>query len=135
MDILYRALARRFGDFDVELPGLHDDIDGVRALTAARGARRSVPARPNLTRQRGHVHEGVGLRRARSSREGAGGRVAGSPRRTSRSTSRAVAANPANGEGFETVEMQFLADVRLICPVCRGKRFQGATCSPSSAPA
>ena len=29
----------------------------------------------------------------------------------------------ARGEGFETVEMQFLADVALPCPVCRGKRF------------
>ncbi|HYQ16843.1 MAG TPA: excinuclease ABC subunit A, partial [Polyangiaceae bacterium] len=29
-----------------------------------------------------------------------------------------------SGEGFETVEMQFLADVRLSCPVCRGMRFK-----------
>jgi len=29
-----------------------------------------------------------------------------------------------SGEGFETVEMQFLADVRLSCPVCRGLRFK-----------
>ncbi len=28
------------------------------------------------------------------------------------------------GEGFETVEMQFLADVAILCPVCRGRRFQ-----------
>src|SRR6185295_17270784 len=28
------------------------------------------------------------------------------------------------GEGFETVEMQFLADVRLSCPSCHGKRFK-----------
>ena len=25
------------------------------------------------------------------------------------------------GEGYETVEMQFLADVRLVCPTCRGR--------------
>src|SRR5690606_33688026 len=29
-----------------------------------------------------------------------------------------------SGEGAETVEMQFLADVRLVCPVCRGRRFK-----------
>ncbi len=29
-----------------------------------------------------------------------------------------------SGEGFETVEMQFLADVRLVCPACRGRRFK-----------
>ena len=28
------------------------------------------------------------------------------------------------GEGEETVEMQFLADVKLICEDCRGKRFK-----------
>ncbi|CAN5431416.1 hypothetical protein BH09MYX1_BH09MYX1_20110 [soil metagenome] len=28
------------------------------------------------------------------------------------------------GEGYETVEMQFLADVQLLCPVCRGQRFK-----------
>ncbi|MGZ6029605.1 MAG: excinuclease ABC subunit UvrA, partial [Myxococcaceae bacterium] len=29
-----------------------------------------------------------------------------------------------SGEGSETVEMQFLADVALICPGCRGRRFK-----------
>jgi excinuclease ABC subunit A len=28
------------------------------------------------------------------------------------------------GEGSETIEMQFLADVSLTCPSCRGKRFR-----------
>ena len=27
------------------------------------------------------------------------------------------------GEGYETVEMQFLADVSFVCPSCQGKRF------------
>jgi excinuclease ABC subunit A len=29
-----------------------------------------------------------------------------------------------DGEGFEKVEMQFLSDVYITCPVCRGKRFK-----------
>lgn len=29
------------------------------------------------------------------------------------------------GEGAETVEMQFLSDVRLSCPECQGRRFTG----------
>jgi excinuclease ABC subunit A len=28
------------------------------------------------------------------------------------------------GEGFEKIEMQFLSDVYLACPVCRGRRFK-----------
>jgi excinuclease ABC subunit A len=34
-----------------------------------------------------------------------------------------------SGEGYETVEMQFLADVRLVCPVCMGRRFKPETLS------
>jgi len=29
-----------------------------------------------------------------------------------------------DGEGFEKVEMQFLSDVYITCPVCKGKRFK-----------
>src|SRR6186713_1877351 len=32
VDVLYRALARRLGDLDVELPGAHDGIDGAEAV-------------------------------------------------------------------------------------------------------
>src|SRR5690606_19185001 len=34
-----------------------------------------------------------------------------------------------SGEGFETVEMQFLADVALICPECGGRRFKSEVLS------
>ena len=29
-----------------------------------------------------------------------------------------------SGEGYETVEMQFLADVAIRCPMCKGRRFK-----------
>jgi excinuclease ABC subunit A len=29
-----------------------------------------------------------------------------------------------DGEGFEKIEMQFLSDVYITCPVCKGKRFK-----------
>jgi excinuclease ABC subunit A len=37
-----------------------------------------------------------------------------------------------SGEGYETVEMQFLADVMLLCPVCQGKRFNTDVLSVTS---
>ena len=46
------------------------------------------------------------------------------PPRTSRSTCPRGRCEECSGEGYETVEMQFLADVQLLCPVCQGKRFK-----------
>jgi excinuclease ABC subunit A len=31
---------------------------------------------------------------------------------------------PCQGEGYITIQMQFMADVRLVCEHCKGKRFQ-----------
>ena len=123
---LYRARrARAAATRDVEAPG--------RARRASTGPRRSrrvalvdqSPLGRTVARQRGDLHEGVGpapraLRRASPRRR----RARAHRRRTSRSTSRAGRCEACSGEGYETVEMQFLADVALRCPVCRGRRFK-----------
>ena len=44
---------------------------------------------------------------------------------TSRSTCEGGRCEACKGEGSETVEMQFLADVSFGCPECGGKRFVG----------
>jgi excinuclease ABC subunit A len=122
VDVLYRALARHFDDFDEEAPGSHRELRGATALRrvalvdqaplgrTSRGNPatytkswdfiRSKYAEQPLARARG-------LSAAHFSFNVAGGRC-----------------DACSGEGFETVEMQFLADVRLLCPVCRGRRFK-----------
>ena len=122
-DVLYRAVARALGDMSVDRPGAHDALEGVGGARARR-ARRPVAARAHRARQPGDVHEGVGPR-PRALRRGAGGDAARAHgRRTSRSTCRRGRCEACSGEGYETVEMQFLADVQLLCPVCQGKRFK-----------
>ena len=122
VDVLYRALARRLGDLDVEPAGEHTAIDGaeaVRSITLVDQLPLGRTSRGNAatytkawdTIRALYAKEPEAI--AHSLGPGAfsfnveGGRC-----------------ESCNGEGYETVEMQFLADVRLVCPSCRGKRFQ-----------
>ncbi|HVJ20277.1 MAG TPA: excinuclease ABC subunit UvrA [Polyangiaceae bacterium] len=122
VDVLYRALARHFGDFDCEPAGVHDRIAGLEALkkvtlvdqsplgrTSRGNAATYTKAWDTIRNLYAREPEAVlrGLSPSDFSFNVEGGRC-----------------EACSGEGFETVEMQFLADVRLICPVCRGQRFQ-----------
>jgi excinuclease ABC subunit A len=122
VDVLYRALARRLGDLDVEPPGAHDGVDGadgVKSVTLVDQLPLGRTSRGNAatytkawdTIRALYAKEPEAVARALGpaafSFNVAGGRC-----------------ESCNGEGYETVEMQFLADVRLVCPSCRGKRFQ-----------
>ena len=122
VDVLYRALARRLGDLDVELPGAHDAIDGAEAVKSVT----LVDQLPLGRTSRGNAAtytKAWDTIRALYARE---------PEAVAHSLGPAAFSfnveggrcESCNGEGYETVEMQFLADVRLICPSCRGKRFQ-----------
>ena len=98
-------------------------IEGTSGIARV-AARRSIAARPHLARQPGDVHEAWDRIRALFAAAPEARRARPHARRTSRSTSPLGRCEACSGEGYETVEMQFLADVALICPVCRGKRFK-----------
>ncbi len=122
VDVVYRALARRLGELDLELPGEHERIDGaelVKRVTLVDQAPLGRTSRGNAAtytktwdvirnlyaRQPAAVARGLSAGDFSFNVEG--GRC-----------------DACAGEGYETVEMQFLADVRLLCPVCKGKRFK-----------
>ena len=121
-DVLYRSLAKARGYRDIETPGAHLKIEGTAGIlsvtlvdqgalgrtsrgnpatytTAWNRIRAMFAAEPEaqlLGFTPGHFSFNVALGRCEA----------------------------CSGEGSETIEMQFLADVALTCPTCRGKRFR-----------
>ncbi|HXS17005.1 MAG TPA: excinuclease ABC subunit A, partial [Polyangiaceae bacterium] len=122
VDVVYRQVARSLGQSDVERPLAHDAVLGIEALRnvelvdqsplgrTSRGnaatytkawdtVRKVFAAQPEA--------QALGYTASHFSFNVAGGRC-----------------ETCAGEGYETVEMQFLADVALVCPVCGGRRFK-----------
>ena len=125
--IIYRGLARKFGDFDIDGPGAHDaiegieNVDGVDSLCGVLLVDQSPIGRTSRGNAATYTKAWDRIRQ----------RFAASPMAREAGLSAShfsfnVAAGRCKacaGEGAETVEMQFLADVSFECPVCRGKRF------------
>src|SRR5262249_10729879 len=118
-DILYRAVARR-GSADVPKPGAFDALDGplehavlVDQSPLGRTARGNAAT---YTKAWDRV-------RARFAAEPEAQRRKLLPASFSFNVPDKGRCEACSGEGYETVEMQFLADVMLLCPVCQGKRF------------
>jgi excinuclease ABC subunit A len=122
-EILYRALKREKGD-DQGRPGDHrrlnngDAIDDVELVDQHPIGR--TPRANALTFTKALDP----IRRLLADTEAA--RAAGfGPGHFSFNTA-GGRCEACRGEGFERVEMQFLSDVYLTCPVCRGRRFTDA---------
>ncbi len=121
-DVLYRAAARGLGNFSVDRPGKYDAIDGLGHLTRAVLVDQSPLGRTARGNPATYVKAWDRIR----------ARFAAEPEAARRGLTAAhfsfnVPAGrceECSGEGYETVEMQFLADVQLLCPVCQGKRFR-----------
>jgi excinuclease ABC subunit A len=120
-DVVYRSVARSLGDTRVARPGVVKKVGGYSALsravlvdqsplgrTARGNAATYTKAWDRLRARFAHEQDARrrGLTAAHFSFNVAGGRC-----------------DACAGEGYETVEMQFLADVQLLCPSCKGKRF------------
>ena len=121
-DIVYRSLARHFGAFDVELPGEHDGLDGADALRKVVLVNQAPLGRTSRGNAGTYTKAWDAIRAAYAAEPEAQARGL-----TASHFSFNVEGGRCDtcaGEGHETVEMQFLADVTLTCPVCRGLRFK-----------
>jgi excinuclease ABC subunit A len=122
VDVLYRALARALGDLDVEPAGEHASIAGARAVKRVVLVDQLPLGRTSRGNAATYTKAWDTVRALYAKEPEAVRRELGASHfsfnvEDGRCPSCA-------GEGYETVEMQFLADVRLLCPVCKGKRFQ-----------
>ena len=124
-EILYRAVARALGDSAVDRPGPHDALEGLGGLTRATLVDQSPLGRTARGNPATYTHAWDRIR----------ARFAAEPSAIERGLTPAHFSfnvggpgcgrcDACGGEGYETVEMQFLADVALLCPVCQGKRFK-----------
>ncbi|HEY8041005.1 MAG TPA: excinuclease ABC subunit UvrA [Polyangiaceae bacterium] len=121
-DVLYRAAARALGDLTVARPGKHDALEGVRALARAVLVDQSPLGRTARGNPATYVKAWDRVR-ARFALEPEAARRGLTASHFSFNVP-AGRCEECAGEGYETVEMQFLADVQLLCPVCQGRRFK-----------
>jgi excinuclease ABC subunit A len=122
VDVVYRALARRLGESDVDVPGQHDAIEGAESIRKVS----LVDQAPLGRTSRGNAAtytKAWDVIRALFSKEPRAVANGFSPADFSFNVT-GGRCESCSGEGYETVEMQFLADVRLLCPACKGKRFK-----------
>ena len=126
-EVLYRVLARRFGALDVELPGDHDAVEGAEALRRIVLVDQAPLGRTSRGNAATYTKAWDAIRAAYAAEPEAQARGL-----TASHFSFNVEGGRCDtcaGEGHETVEMQFLADVTLSCPVCRGLRFKESVLS------
>jgi len=120
-EILYRHIGRARGYKDVEAPGPYTRVEntaGVRAVTLVDQAPLGRTSRGNPATYTGAWNR---IRLLFAQQPGAVER-----KLTASHFSFNVAlgrCEACSGEGSETIEMQFLADVSITCPTCKGRRF------------
>jgi excinuclease ABC subunit A len=122
VDIVHNTLARRLGSLDVDPPGRHRELLGADAVKKVILVDQSPLGRTSRGNAATYTKAWDSVRKLFSLAESA--KNAGL---TASHFSFNVAlgrCEACSGEGFETVEMQFLADVHLSCPSCQGKRFK-----------
>lgn len=120
-DILYRAVARATGE-TVAKPGTFASMRGHEKLTGAVLVDQSPLGRTARGNAATYTKAWDRLR-TRFASEPEALRRGLTPAHFSFNVPDRGRCENCSGEGYETVEMQFLADVMLLCPVCQGKRF------------
>ncbi len=121
VDVLYRGLRRLRGD-RAERPGTVRAIRGAQKVAAVILVDQSPIGRSPRANVATYVKAYDGIRRRFAATEVA--RARGYNASTFSFNVEGGRCEHCAGDGFEKIEMQFLADVYLPCPACGGKRFQ-----------
>ncbi|HSC86599.1 MAG TPA: excinuclease ABC subunit UvrA [Polyangiaceae bacterium] len=122
VDVLYRAVARQLGVADVEAPGRHASARGIERIESVELVDQSPLGRTSRGNPATYTKAWDAVRKAFAA-EPEAERLGFGPSHFSFNVA-GGRCEACSGEGYETVEMQFLADVSLVCPVCSGRRFK-----------
>ncbi len=122
-DILYPALKKHFEEPTSKAPGLHKDLTGdLKALTQVEMVNQSPIGRSSRSNPVTYVKAYDSIRNLMASQQLS--RIRGyKPGHFSFNVD-GGRCDTCKGEGEQIIEMQFLADVRLECEDCHGKRFK-----------
>ncbi len=121
--ILYPALKKRLGDVVSQAPGTFDSIEGdIKLLTGIEMISQSPIGKSSRSNPATYVKAYDSIRTLYSSLQAS--KIKGlQPKHFSFNVEGGRCEN-CKGEGEITVEMQFLADVKLICEDCKGRKFK-----------
>ncbi len=119
--VIYRTVARQLGETDVEPPLAHEGISGIEELKGVLLVDQSPLGRTSRGNAATYSAAWSRIRTLFSSEPAAVAMKFG-PAYFSFNVA-GGRCDACSGEGSETVEMQFLADVTLVCASCGGKRF------------
>jgi excinuclease ABC subunit A len=122
VDVLARAVARALGNFEGEKEGRHERLEGAESLRKLELVDQAPLGRTSRGNPATYTKAWDTIRKLFAAEpEAVARQLDGSSFSFNVEGGRCDA---CAGEGFETVEMQFLADVALPCPVCQGRRFK-----------
>ncbi len=121
-DVLYRAIAKARGYKDIDAPGLHKRIEGTASIKNVTIVDQSPLGRTSRGNPATYTSAWDRIRKL----------FAALPESKTRELTPGHFSfnvdlgrcEACAGEGAETIEMQFLADVSLTCSVCQGRRFR-----------
>ena len=121
--ILYPALKRHFGEAYPIAPGMHDELSGsLKRLTQVEMVNQNPIGKSSRSNPVTYVKAYDTIRKLMSDQQLS--KIRGYlPKHFSFNVD-AGRCETCSGDGEQVVEMQFLADVRLECEECKGKRFK-----------
>ncbi len=126
VDVIARAAERHLGVLDAEAPLPHRSLEGLEQLSNVVLVDQSPLGRTSRGNAATYTKAWDRIRVCYAAEPAAA--AAGLTPASFSFNVEGGRCDTCAGEGAETVEMQFLADVRLTCPDCGGRRFKPEVC-------
>ncbi len=121
--ILYPALKKRLGESISQAPGLFKALNGdIEQITKIELINQSPIGKSSRSNPATYVKAYDAIRNLFTTQQAA--KIKGLKAKHFSFNVEGGRCEKCKGEGEETVEMQFLADVKLVCEDCKGRRFK-----------